>query len=62
MKLLKLFSVEDYEALPMTKWKIKQPNPDDVNRENPMMTGTVYCDFSVKDNFSKNNSLEICFT
>lgn len=41
MKMLKLSNMEDYEALPMTKWKIKQPNPDDVNRENPMMTGEV---------------------
>lgn len=41
MKMLKLSSIADYETLPITKWKIKQPNPDDVIRENPMMTGKV---------------------
>lgn len=39
--MLKLSSIADYETLPITKWKIKQPNPDDVIRENPMMTGKV---------------------
>lgn len=40
MKMLKLFDFEDYEKLPITKWKIKQPNPDD-ERENPMKTGMI---------------------
>lgn len=39
MKMLKLYDFDDYEMLPLTRWKIKQPNPDDERRENPMMTG-----------------------
>lgn len=39
MKMLRLYDFDDYEKLPLTKWNIKQPNPDDERRENPMMTG-----------------------
>jgi 5-formyltetrahydrofolate cyclo-ligase len=39
MKMLRLYDYDDYEKLPLTKWNIKQPNPDDERRENPMMTG-----------------------
>jgi hypothetical protein len=39
MKMLKLYDFDDYEKLPLTRWNIKQPNPDDERRENPMMTG-----------------------
>lgn len=42
MKMLKLFDIDDYEKLPQTKWKIKQPNPDDEHRENPMLTGGTH--------------------
>lgn len=39
MKMLRLYDFDDYEQLPLTRWNIKQPNPDDERRENPMMTG-----------------------
>jgi 5-formyltetrahydrofolate cyclo-ligase len=39
MKMLKVFDMGDYENLPLTKWKIRQPDPDDSRRENPMLTG-----------------------
>jgi hypothetical protein len=39
MKMLSLFDMTDYESLPVTKWKIKQPDIADVSRENPLMTG-----------------------
>lgn len=40
MKMLSLSNMEDYEKLPLTKWKIKQPNSDDLSREDVMtMTG-----------------------
>ncbi|KAG5677817.1 hypothetical protein PVAND_007544 [Polypedilum vanderplanki] len=38
MKMVKVFDMRDYENLPVTKWKIKQPDPDDSSRENPMLT------------------------
>jgi len=38
MIMLKLYDFDDYEKLPLTKWNIKQPNADDVHRENPMLT------------------------
>lgn len=37
--MLKLYDIEDYEKLPLTKWNIKQPNVEDAHRENPMLTG-----------------------
>lgn len=37
--MVKLLDFDDYEKLPLTKWNIKQPNADDVHRENPMLTG-----------------------
>lgn len=38
MKMLKIRDLDDYDALPMTKWLIKQPNGDDADREDPMLT------------------------
>lgn len=38
MQMVRLNSMEDWENLPMTKWKIKQPKLKDV-RENALETG-----------------------
>ena len=38
MDMLKLFSLEDYDSLPETAWKIKQPAESD-ERENALDTG-----------------------
>ena len=38
MNMLRLLSMQDFDALPMTKWKIKQPADDDV-REDALKTG-----------------------
>lgn len=41
--MVKLNDLQDYESLPMTKWKIKQPSVDD-DRENAMDTGKCHDD------------------
>lgn len=41
MCMLKISDLEDFEKLPLTKWKIKQPNPDE-SRENANETGDTY--------------------
>ena len=38
MEMIRLYSWEDYESLPETSWKIKQPRDDEV-RENALETG-----------------------
>lgn len=38
MEMVQLYSIEDYNSLPVTKWNIKQPNIDD-ERPNAMETG-----------------------
>lgn len=47
MMMLKLYDFDDYEKLPLTKWHIKQPNANDVHRENPMLTGNTFANPSV---------------
>ena len=39
MKMLQLYSLSDYENLPQTKWNIKQPAFEDINRPNALFTG-----------------------
>lgn len=41
MEMVKLFSMEDYETLPLTKWNIKQPNFNEP-RENALETGKIW--------------------
>lgn len=38
--MLKINGIEDYQTLPLTKWNIRQPNPDD-GRENANVTGML---------------------
>lgn len=40
MVMLKISGIDDYEALPLTKWNIRQPSPDD-GRENSNDSGTI---------------------
>ena len=40
MDMVKLFSMQDYESLPETSWKIKQPK-DDEDRPEALATGMV---------------------
>ena len=40
MEMIKLLSMQDYEALPLTKWNIKQPNVNEL-RENALETGKI---------------------
>lgn len=40
MQMLRLQSLADYESLPETKWKIKQP-ADSEGRENALVSGTL---------------------
>lgn len=41
MEMVKLDSMDDYDALPMTKWKIKQPRMVD-KRDNALETGITF--------------------
>ena len=41
MEMLRLRSAQDYETLPETEWKIKQPANDDNSREEAMATGVA---------------------
>lgn len=40
--MVRLSDFDDYEKLPLTKWKIKQPNANDAHREDPMVTGVAF--------------------
>lgn len=48
MEMVRIYSIEDYNTLPVTKWNIKQPSLND-NRENPMLTCEFY--ISIKFDF-----------
>ncbi|XP_035206319.1 5-formyltetrahydrofolate cyclo-ligase-like isoform X2 [Stegodyphus dumicola] len=39
MVMLKLKSLEEYEKMPLTTWNIKQPDAEDDDRENALLTG-----------------------
>jgi len=39
MDMLRLYSEQDYDSLPETVWKIKQPSVDDTSREEAIATG-----------------------
>lgn len=41
MEMVKLFSMQDYENLPVTKWNIKQPSFNEP-RENALETGKMF--------------------
>jgi hypothetical protein len=40
MEMVRLYSLQDLENLPRTKWNIKQP-PESEERENALETGFV---------------------
>lgn len=50
MEMVKLRSIEDYEALPLTKWNIKQPSVIE-QRENALETGKLYDKSNLKNIF-----------
>lgn len=39
MEMVKLYSMKDYEELPLTKWNIKQPAETDNSRDEPLSSG-----------------------
>lgn len=46
MDMLRLYSWQDYEELPKTRWNIKQPPDDDTSRESALDSGR--CNFSCR--------------
>jgi 5-formyltetrahydrofolate cyclo-ligase len=44
MNMIKIYSMEDYNELPLTKWNIKQPDPLEI-RENAFQTGKYINNF-----------------
>lgn len=51
MEMVKLESLDDWENLPMTKWKIKQPRLSE-KRPNALETGNESCLLINSNNFS----------
>ncbi|CRL00237.1 CLUMA_CG013510, isoform A [Clunio marinus] len=41
MDIVKLYDLNDYKNLPLTKWNIKQPKENDRQRENPLLTAPL---------------------
>lgn len=59
--MLKIYDVEDYESLPLSKWNIKQPKIDEENRENPMLTGQFGHTIKTSSNLCQYNEFHARF-
>jgi 5-formyltetrahydrofolate cyclo-ligase len=57
MDMLRLYSWQDYEDLPKTRWNIKQPPDDDTSRESALDSGR--CNFLISFLFSRQFNVEL---